>query len=197
MCKIFICILENIDFANFVATSILSLILVVVTIIISWRQNRLQKDINKQQEQLQTNIVKQQIKVNLYQHRIDCYVKIMQALGIMKKQFNLVTLFEVIQKNIDTYFSDLSKGTDSMNYAFVASESLFDTNTMKYIQTLYLKYHSVHDILRDCYFILFENASSIDFYMKKNSGITNSDTEEMIIMKKNKFMVSDVFITYL
>jgi hypothetical protein len=188
MCKIFICISENIDFANFIATSLLSLLLIIATIIISWRQNRLQKNINNQQSQLQRNITERETKISLYQYRMNCYNRVMDALDIVSygKLEDWVVSF---QTNGLDFVNKLSDGREMIRKAHIESETLFDDERIAtYIGGLYDKYSTLYVKSCDMLMVSDEEYKKRHILVKQKLGITQKDSNENFFIKLATFL---------
>ena len=143
MCNVFTCISENIEIANFYATVALSLLLTIATIIISCRQNKLQKTINNQQSQLQRHIAERETKIALYQYRMNCYLLVMEALEIACEE-KLEDHVAFLQTGGLAIIKKVSEGKKMMLKAYIESEALFDEDVVKYIGGLYAKYDALY-----------------------------------------------------
>jgi len=187
MCKVFNCISENIDFANFIVTAILSLLLISATIIISWRQNKLQKNINNQQNQLQRNITERETKINLYQYRMNCYIQIMDALDIVcyGKLENYVVSFYIGGLE---FVKKLSDGRKMMLKAYIESETIFDEEIAKYVEDLYSKYDALYVKSCDMLMVSDEERKRILTILIPKLGVTQNDSLDNVFVKSSFFV---------
>jgi len=181
------CIFKNIEFANFVATSILSLLLIGVTIIISRRQNKLQKNLNDQQSQLQRNITERETKISLYQYRMNCYAQIMEALDIVayEKLEDYVANFQTGGLDV---VKKISEGRKMMLKAYIESETLFDEEVVTYIGGLYLKYNSLYSRTCDMHMIPDDEHQKRRVILEQKIGFTSDDSRENILAKYVAFV---------
>ena len=189
MCKIFICISENIGFANFVATSVLSLLLIVATIIISWRQNRLQKNINNQQVLLQRNITERETKISLYQYRINCYIQVMEALDIVSygKLEDWVVSF---QTGGLEFAKKISDGRKMMLKAHIVSKTIFDAEIIAFIGKLYDKYSALYVKSCDMFNVSDDERKKRLILLIPKLGFIANDSEENLFVKATFFVNS-------
>jgi len=182
MCILFNCILENVDFANFIVTSVLSLLLIGATIIISWRQNKLQKNINNQQNQLQRNITEREAKISLYQYRMNCYIQIMDALDII-----LYGKFEEYVVSFQTsgleFIKKISDGRKMMLKAHIESETLFNEQIVTYIGELYNKYSTLYTKLCDVFMVSDEEKKNRKMLVMQKMGVTQNESVDNIFAK--------------
>jgi len=133
-----------IELANLILTSILSFLLIVSTVFIGIKQYLLQKRLSNTQNNLQANIANNNVKVSLYQNRINCYLQIMQALDIICG-YNLHIIFDVLSNNdIRPALNNLFKAKELLFKSNVEAEALFDKNTFQFIKSIYDKSNHIY-----------------------------------------------------
>jgi hypothetical protein len=170
------CDIINVDWFNFVVTSLLSLLLIVLTVRISKKQNKLQEQISKQQNdlqdrisndqnQLQKLIAEKDIQISLYQHRMKCYLYVMDALDIVgySKLENILNALN--KKNSVDYLTSVSEGRNLIFRAFVESEALFDATVVLQFKNIYDKYNQIY--LASCNMIMISD----DEFVKRRTSI--------------------------
>jgi hypothetical protein len=128
-----------IELLNIILTSSLTFLLIVSTIIISIKQYNLQKQLNKEHDILQADIARNNVKVSLYQNRMNCYTQIMQALDIMcGNDFN-VFIIAIKDQNYQPVLDKLLLAKNLIFKSSVESEALFDINIVNFINEIYQK----------------------------------------------------------
>jgi len=187
------------DWCNLLITSSLSILLIVFTIKISKRQDKLQKQISDDQNQLQKLLAEKDIKVSLLQYRMNNYLQVMKALDLIMYS-KLEDSLEVFDKrSIKNIVNKISEGRDLLYKSFVESETLFDQDITTYIGSIYEQYDKLYRIF--CEIVMM---SQEEFYKRKCQLITAigarlSDLEENMFLKYFSFMRSegskDIMIT--
>jgi hypothetical protein len=134
----------DIELINIITTSFLSILLIISTIIISVKQYRLEKTLNKSQEELQIKIARKDIQVSLFQNRMNCYFQIIQALDIIG-YYDRHSFLNMFHNNTLQYaLEKLSKGRELLFKSLVESEALFNDEIMLYINDIYGKYNKFY-----------------------------------------------------
>ena len=159
------------ELINIIITSFLSLLLIISTIIISIKQNKLQKNISESQNNIQLNIAQDNIKVALYQSRINCYLQIIQAVGVICDNRELLYRMPL---NIQPALDALSNGRKLVVKSYIEAEALFDEDVVKLVKDIHDKYNHFVKLLHDMTYI-----SEEEWSIKSQSAIPK------ILMKLN------------
>lgn len=183
--------MENcVEWYSFFATTFLSICLIVSTIWISRRQNKLQKQINDDQIKLQKLLAEKDVKVAMYQHRMNCYLKVMQALDIVcySKLEDSIDIFET--EDISKVPKKISNGRDLLFQAFIESEALFDTEIVSHIENIYRHYNDLYSITCEMLTIPKEEFEKRRVLLATKIGVKPSDNKDDIFLKHEAFKKS-------
>ncbi|MCL2561591.1 MAG: hypothetical protein FWE10_04650 [Rikenellaceae bacterium] len=193
------------DWYNFGATALLGLLTVILsalliffTVKISRRQGELQKQISDDQNQLQKLLAEKDVKVAMYQHRINCYLQVMKALDIViySKLGDVLDVFD--KGSIKNIEEKTQEGRWLLCRSFIESEVLFDQDINAYIGAIYEKYDKLYCIFCDMVTIPNNESEKRQKQLLTVIGATSSDSKETIFLKYVSFMKSpehkDIFI---
>jgi hypothetical protein len=183
--------MENcVEWYNFFATTLLSILLIIITVIVSIRQNKLQKQINDDQNQLQKLIAEKDVKVAMYQHRMNCYLQVMQALDIVNysKLEDTIDIFKT--EDISRALKKISDGRDLLFRAYVESEALFDKEVVSLIDNIYRHYNELYCITCNMITISNEEFEKRRVLLSNKIGIKPSDSKDEMFLKNETFKKS-------
>ena len=175
------------DWCNFLVTALLSLLLIIFTIRISKKQNKLQKQINDDQNQLQKLLAEKDVKVSLYQYRMNCYLQIMKALDVI--------IYTKLEDELDVYnrgnvkniLDKISEGRDLLFKSYVESEALFNQDVVACIGVIYEKYNRLYSIFCDIVTIPYDEFHKRRLQLLTAIGATSSEPDEDIFFKNISF----------
>jgi len=179
------------DWCNLVITSLLSLLLIIFTVRLSKRQNRLQQQISNDQNQLQKLLAEKDIKVSLYQYRMNIYIQVMKALDVIMyaKLEDVIDVFN--RGNVKSSVEKISNGRDFLFKSLVESEVLFNPDITAYIGSIYEKYNKLYCIFCDIVTIPNDEFNKRKIQLLTIIGAAPSDSEESIFLKYLSFMKSE------
>jgi hypothetical protein len=185
------CMPNYLDWCNFLVTALLSMLLIIFTVRISKRQNQLQKQISGDQNQLQKLLADKDEKVAMYQHRMNCYMQVMQALDIIiyAKLENMLQVYN--SKNITNILDKISGGRALLFKSCVESETLFNQDIVAYIGNIYSKYDKIYGIFCDIVMLPNEEFCKRGIQLMTAIGYLDGDSESDILLKYYSFLKSE------
>ncbi|MDR0231236.1 MAG: hypothetical protein LBI82_03865 [Dysgonamonadaceae bacterium] len=193
-----ICICNILDWLNLIVTSILTIVIIVITFRLGRRQNQisegqneLQKRISDDQNDLQKLLAEKDVKVALYQHRMNCYMQVMQALDVIIYAKLEDTLDVFNRGNIVNALNKVSEGRSWLLRACVESEALFNQDIITHFEVIYKKYDKLYSIFCDILMIPSEGFNKRRVLIATAIGVLPTDSDSDILLKYHSFMKSE------
>jgi len=139
----------NWEAAGVISTFVLSAILIACTIRLALRQNA-----------LQTQIADRDVRAQNYQHRVKCYLQIVDAFNLIKDTniMNVICLLEY-KNTVAERLKDMAYGSNLMIKSYTEAKLLFSPKLIELVKELHDSYI---ECCRNYYILLTQNTSWIE-----------------------------------
>ncbi len=189
--------INMVDWLNLLVTSILTFVIIVITFRLGRRQNKiseeqneLQQRISDDQNNLQKLLAEKDVKVALYQHRMNCYMQVMQALDIIMSA-KLEDAIDIVNNgNVRNILNKISEGRSLLFKAYIESQALFNQDVIVRIGTIYNQYNKLYNMFCDIIMISDEDFNKRRIKIVTAIGVLPTDSKFDVLSKYNSFMKS-------
>jgi antirestriction protein len=154
---------------------------------ISEQQSDLQEQISRDQNQLQKLIAEKDVQVALYQHRMNCYLQVMQVLDIICHSKIEHLLQSLDKKSITDYVAHISNGRDLIFKSLVESEALFDISIVQCINGICTKFDQIYSACCDAIMISDDEFARRKKCVYEQLNISKNLSDFEIITKYNEY----------